>query len=80
MLGIGSGYVDFTNKVGEMKVWRRDFGNGIVLVNPTGESKMIDLGGTFRKIKGFCDPQFNDGSELNSIELPPASGVLLLRQ
>ena len=79
-LGIGSGPVDFTNKVAETKVWRRDFEHGIVLVNPSSLSEIVDLGGTFRKIKGTRDPSFNDGSELNTIGLPPMSGVVLLRR
>lgn len=78
-LGIGSGLVDFTNKMAETKVWRRDFEHGIVLVNPTSTSETIDLGGTFRKIQGTRDPAFNDGSEVNTIVLPPMSGVILLR-
>jgi hypothetical protein len=78
-LGIGFGLVDFTNKMAETKVWRRDFEHGIVLVNPTSTSETIDLGGTFRKIQGTRDPAFNDGSEVNTIVLPPMSGVILLR-
>ena len=78
-LGIGAGPVDFSNKVAETKVWRRDFEHGIVLVNPTNKSMTVDLGDTFRKIQGTRDPVFNDGSEVNSIVLPPTSGVILLR-
>lgn len=62
----------------EQMTWRRDFQNGIVLVNPSGVSKMIDLNGTYRKILGVYDPQFNDGSHLTKITLPPQSGVILL--
>jgi hypothetical protein len=79
-LGIGSGLVDFTNKMAETKVWRRDFEHGIVLVNPTGTSVTVDLWGTFRKIQDTRDPVFNDGSEVNTIVLPPTSGVVLLRR
>jgi hypothetical protein len=79
-LGIGSDPVNFTNKMAEMKVWRRDFENGIVLVNPTEFSVTIDLRGTFKKILGSRDPTFNDGSVLDTIILPATSGVVLLRQ
>jgi hypothetical protein len=78
-LGMGSGSVDFTNRIAETKVWRRDFEHGIVLVNPTDTSEIVDLGGTFRKIQGTRDPAFNDGSEVNVIVLSPVSGVILLR-
>lgn len=59
-------------------VWRRDFENGIVLINPSGTSKNIELNGTYKKILGTHDPQFNDGSTVTQITLPPKSGVILL--
>lgn len=79
VLGVGNVPVDFTNKQAETKVWRRDFEHGIVLVNPRHESISIDLEDPFRKIQGTRDPKFNDGSEVNTIVLPPTSGVILLR-
>lgn len=60
------------------QVWRRDFENGIVLVNPTPGTMEVDLGGEFRKILGEIDPAFNDGSVVSRISLPPTSGVILL--
>ena len=66
------------DRVSEQLVWRRDFENGIVLVNPAGVSKIIDLTGTYRKILGVHDPKFNDGSEVTKITLPPKSGIILL--
>ena len=62
----------------EQLVWRRDFQNGIVLVNPSYNSKTIDLNGTFRKILGSIDPKFNDGSVVTKITLRPQSGIILL--
>jgi hypothetical protein len=59
-------------------VWRRDFEHGIVLINPSGASKSIDLNGTYRKIQGDYDPQFNDGSGVTKVTLPPKSGIILL--
>ncbi len=58
--------------------WRRDFEHGIVLVNPSGASKTIELNGTYKKILGTYDPQFNDGSEVTKITLPPKSEIILL--
>lgn len=62
----------------EQLVWRRDFQNGIVLVNPSGNSMTVNLNGTYRKILGSIDPKFNDGSVVTKITLPPQSGIILL--
>lgn len=59
-------------------VWRRDFQNGVVLVNPSGNIKAVELNGQFRKILGIKDPNFNDGSIISKLDLPPYSGIILL--
>jgi hypothetical protein len=61
----------------QTKTWRRDFENGIVLVNPTTGTVNISLGGSFKKILG--NDSFNDGSTITSIALPTLSGAVLLR-
>ncbi len=60
-------------------VWRRNFTNGIVLVNPTNAAvNNIALGGTYKKINGVVDPVFNNGATgLTLISLPVQSGVVL---
>lgn len=58
--------------------WRRDFEHGIVLINPSRTSKDIKLNGSYKKILGVHDPQFNDGSTVTKITLPPQSGIILL--
>jgi len=63
----------------EERIWRRDFENGIVLVNPDTKEQKIELHGTFRKIRGTFDPKFNDGSVLSSLVMPPREGAILLR-
>jgi len=63
----------------QKKSWRRDFQYGVVLVNPGSSDQLIDLGGTFRKIKGTADPAFNSGGVVTQIRLPPRSGIILLR-
>lgn len=65
-------------KAGQL-TWRRDFQNGIVLVNPFSVSKTIELNGTYRKILGVHDPKFNDGSTITKVTLPPQSGIILLK-
>lgn len=67
-------------KKAENQVWRRDFENGIVLVNPDNEPHNIVLGSSYRKIRGNVDPDFNDGNTVDKILLSPESGVVLLKQ
>jgi len=68
------------NDSSEQKVWRRDFENGIVLVNPSTSAKTVNLNDSFRKISGIYDPAFNDGSTVNSVALPSQSGIVLLNK
>lgn len=60
-------------------VWRRNFENGIVLVNPKiTPSDPIGLGGTYRRIQGELDPAFNNGAQETTVTLPPQSGIVLI--
>lgn len=62
-------------------VWRRDFTNGIALVNPKGNgTQTVQLGGTFVKIKGTQDPSVNNGQTVTSVTLQDRDGIILLRQ
>ena len=65
---------------GNEDVWRRDFEGGVVLVNATGISHKIDLGGEFQKIKGEQVPDINDGSIVTTVELGSHDGIILLRK
>ena len=59
-------------------VWRRDFDNGIVLVNPSGNgAKTVNLGGTFRKLSG-TQPG-NNGAIVTSVTLADRDGIILSR-
>lgn len=62
-------------------VWRRDFQNGIVLVNPKGNGAQnnIALGGTFHHISGTQDPTVNNGQTVTTISLADRDGIILLR-
>jgi len=60
------------------RVWRRDFANGTVLVNPTSATRTVALGTAFKKIKGTVDPATNDGRTVSSLQLGPRSGLVLL--
>lgn len=79
--GIGRGYLGqpVTSAVKVGNTWRRDFTNGVSLVNPSGSAVTVKLGGTFRKIKGAQDPVVNDGSLVTSVKLAAQDGVVLLR-
>jgi Hypothetical glycosyl hydrolase family 15 len=62
-------------------VWRRDFANGIALVNPKGNGpQTVQLGGTFVKINGTQDPAVNNGQTVTSVTLQDRDGIILLRQ
>ncbi len=62
-------------------VWRRDFTNGIALVNPKGNgTQTVQLGGTFVKIKGSQASSVNNGQTVTSVTLQDRDGIILLRQ
>jgi len=62
-------------------VYRRDFQNGIILVNPKGNgARTVNLGGTFRKLKGTQAPSINNGALVTSVTLKDRDGIVLLRQ
>jgi Hypothetical glycosyl hydrolase family 15 len=62
-------------------VWRRDFTNGIALVNPKGNGpQTVSLGGTFVRIRGTQDPAVNNGQTVTSVTLQNRDGLILLRK
>ncbi|MGA7538165.1 MAG: putative glycoside hydrolase [Steroidobacteraceae bacterium] len=62
-------------------VWRRDFSNGIALVNPKGNgAQTVTLGGSFVKLKGTQDPAVNNGQTVTEVTLGDRDGIILLRQ
>ncbi len=61
-------------------VWRRDFQNGIALVNSGDTAKTIDLGDEFEKIHGSQDEATNSGAVVKSVYLSPKDGIILLRR
>jgi Hypothetical glycosyl hydrolase family 15 len=61
-------------------VYRRDFENGVVLVNPRGNGAVtVDLGEDFRRINGTQAPQINDGQATRTVSLKDRDGIVLLR-
>jgi len=81
-LGTEAGDVWFDDvhfQSGVSSVWRRDFHNGSVLVNPTERSLEVPLTGTFRRILGVHDPGTNTGATGSTMTLPPNDALFLLR-
>jgi hypothetical protein len=61
-------------------VYRRDFENGIVLVNPKGNgAQTIELEGDYRRLSGAQDPVVNNGSVARVLTLQERDGVVLSR-
>jgi hypothetical protein len=61
-------------------VYRRDFSNGIALVNPKGNGKQtITLETSYHKLSGSQDPSVNNGETVTSVTLNDRDGIILLR-
>lgn len=61
-------------------VWRRDFDNGIALVNPKGNGpRTVTLEADFVKVKGVQDPATNSGQTVRTVTLQDRDGIILLR-
>ena len=81
-LGTQAGDVWFDDvhfQAGVTSMWRRDFQNGIVLVNPTELSLTAPLGEAFRRILGAHAPGVNNGALSSSGVVPPHDALFLLR-
>ncbi|MBP6859049.1 MAG: hypothetical protein KBC69_00280 [Candidatus Magasanikbacteria bacterium] len=63
----------------EEDVWRREYENGIALVNATAQSQDIDLGGEYEKLTGTQDKNINNGAIVSQLSLPAKDGVIMLR-
>jgi len=65
---------------GRLNVLRRDFENGVVLVNGTDRWIDVPLSTTFKRIKGTQQPGVNNGATVNVVKsMPPKDGLVLLR-
>jgi hypothetical protein len=61
-------------------VYRRDFENGIVLVNPKGNGmKTVTLETDFKHISGKQAPSVNSGQTARTVTLQDRDGIVLLR-
>ncbi|MEK7167804.1 MAG: putative glycoside hydrolase, partial [Patescibacteria group bacterium] len=71
--------LDRNNKEIKSGVWQRDFESGVVLVNSTDSAQKISFDSEYEKIHGTQDAKTNNGSIINSLEIPKEDGVVLLR-
>jgi hypothetical protein len=72
-LGLEAGDVWFDDlhlQSGTTSLYRRDFANGSVLVNPGPADLTVPLGAGYRRILGTVAPAVNDGSDAATITVP----------
>lgn len=69
---------DIRLQTGSREAWRRDYTNGVALLNATSSTQVIDLHGSFRKLNGPQAPTVNDGALVSQVTLPPLDGIILL--
>jgi hypothetical protein len=82
---------ELDNKLGratsppQMKAWskgvyRRDFENGIALVNPKGNGPVeVTVESGFKRISGKQVPAINSGQPVTTVKLSDRDGIILLR-
>jgi Carbohydrate binding domain/Hypothetical glycosyl hydrolase family 15 len=63
---------------GATTIYRRDFQNGIVLLNPSGSALTLPLERSFRRISGIADPVVNNGSTVSQVTIQPSDALFLI--
>jgi len=64
----------------KLGLWRRDFEDGVVIVNSTKEEQThVFSKESFEKINGQQDRRVNNGSKINWLRIAPEDGVVLLK-
>lgn len=62
-------------------VYRRNFQNGIVLVNPKGNgTRTVTLETNYVKIRGSQAPSVNNGATVRTVTLKERDGIILIKQ
>jgi hypothetical protein len=59
-------------------VLRRNYDGGVVLVNSTDMTATVELGGTYRRIRGTQVPSVNDGGLVSVAKVPPRDGLIVV--
>jgi hypothetical protein len=65
-------------QAGATSIYRRDFQNGIVLINPSNGALTLPLEHAYRKISGTADPAVNDGTSVTTVTVPPSDALFLI--
>lgn len=65
-------------QAGVTNLYRRDFQNGIVLVNPSNQIMTVTLERDYKKIRGARDPVTNDGSTVTQATVNPSDAMFLI--
>jgi hypothetical protein len=79
-LNLGDVWLDEVHfQPGATSVWRRDFQNGIVLVNPTELPLDVPMETPFRRILGVHATSVNDGTLSSTMHIPGGDALFLLR-
>lgn len=61
-------------------IYRRNFDNGMALVNPTNDYVTITIEAGYKHIKGKQDPIINNGQPATSITISPKDGVIMIKE
>jgi hypothetical protein len=71
--------LDKKNKTFKKGLWRRDFENGIVVVNSTAQTQNYAFTDeSFTKLSGAQDPNINNGSRVNLVSIAANDAVILM--
>lgn len=62
-------------------IWMRRYTNGMVLVNPAGNTTAsVDIGTGYKRLLGTQDPVTNNGQPITTVTLLPRQGLILVKQ
>jgi hypothetical protein len=81
MMGRDGGDVwldDVHLQAGVFNIYRRNFQNGIVLVNPASTPQTVPLERQYRKIQGLVDLAVNNGAIVNQVTVPASDALFLI--
>lgn len=65
-------------QAGATTIYRRDFQNGAVLVNPSNTALTLPLEREFRRIAGIADPLTNNGAVVTQVTVAAADALFLI--
>ena len=60
-------------------IWRRNFVNGLSIINSTDKTQQVELGGEFEKIHGTQDQGVNNGEIISELNISGTDGIVLLK-